>query len=42
MWETIAENCALVINMYHAGWNMIPSLGWRQAVEAWAADVVEK
>ena len=34
----IPQNLALVINLYHAGWNMIPASGWQQAIEAWAVD----
>jgi hypothetical protein len=38
MWEHIYQGLALAINMYHAGYNMIPQVGWQQAIEAWAAD----
>lgn len=40
--QALPNAIAFSINAHQAGFNMIPQLGWKQAVEAWAASKVTK
>lgn len=40
--EHIAELLSLSINLHNAGYNMIPQLGWMQAIEAFIVPKLSK
>lgn len=34
------DGMAFMVTFYQAGFNMIPQIGWRQAVESWSASKI--
>lgn len=37
IWDYVTNMAGFIVTISQAGWYMIPTLGWHQALDAWAA-----